>query len=140
MARAKAAAPPVETFPYDFEGTEVRTASAIVRKTGDGLSEEMRFAPFVVHKGERRFLVLDVECTDVHHPWTDKKDHSQGAIRRHIFDASTGLFLDDDIIREAVERQEKRIAEFREVERIAKEEAKGVFRLSAVPGGDPDDF
>jgi hypothetical protein len=136
MPKAKAASSATGEYPYDFEGIEVKGASAVVRKTGDGLSEEMHFAPFVVHKGERRFLVLEVECTDVHHPWRDKKDHALGATRRHIFDAETGLFLDDDIIRAAVERQKARLAEFREAERVANEQAKGVFRLESAP--DPD--
>lgn len=119
------------TIPYDFEGTEVSSSTAVVRKTGDGLSEEMHFAPFVVHKGEKRFLVLEVECTDIGHPWLDKKDHDKGAARKHIFDAGVGFFLDDDIIREAAERQRERIAEFREAERIAKEQAKGIFQFGA---------
>ena len=129
---------PAEEFPYSFEGVEVVEASAVVRKTGDGLSEEMHFAPFVVHKGERRYLVLDVECTDVGHPWKDKKDHGEGAVRRHIFDAGTGLFLDDDIIREAVERQNKRIADFREEERLRKEREKGVFTFTDIAEDEDD--
>lgn len=117
----------------EFEGSPVVAALAVVRNAGDGLSEAMRFAPFKVHQGERRYLVLDVTCTDVQFPQVprekgDEDDELQVA-RKHIFRASTGLFLDDQVVAEAVQRQAERMETFREAERRRKEEAKGIFRL-----------
>ena len=115
-----------------FEGIEVMEATAAVRKAGDGLSEALHFAPFVIHKGETRFLVLQVECTDVQHPWIDKKDHAKGAVRKHILDASTGVFLDSKAVEKAIADQEKRLAKFRDEERVRKENEKGVFQFDGL--------
>lgn len=111
----------------DYEGLEVVEATAAVRRAGDGLSEAMHFAPFVIHKGERRFLLIEVECVDVQHPWVNKKDHAAGTQRKHILDAYTGVFLDSKAAEKAIQDQAKMVTAGRERERIAREEAKGVF-------------
>ena len=56
-----------------FEGKEVVEARAVVRNAGDGLSSAMHFHPFTVHQGEKRYLVLEVTCIDVQHPFVDQE-------------------------------------------------------------------
>jgi hypothetical protein len=113
----------------DFEGTEVVEARAVVRNAGDGLSEAMHFAPFAVHQGDKRYLVLDTTCIDVQHPYADKKNPEDGLARVHILRADTGLFLDAEFIAEAVKAQEAKIADFRAAAEKARKEAKGEFGL-----------
>lgn len=113
----------------EFEGKEVVEARAVVRNAGDGLSEAMHFAPFAVHQGERRFLVLDTECVDVQHPFADKKNPEDGLARVHILRADTGLFIDPEFIAEAVEKQKAKIEAFRVEEEKARKEARGEFGL-----------
>src|SRR5208283_1098317 len=119
------------------EGFEVSEALAVVRNAGDGLSEAMHFEPFEVAQGERRFLVLDVTCDDVQFPRVKegrgaKAKYTGTVARKHIFRASTGVFLDETVVRAAIEAQAERLAEHREAERIAKEQAKGIFTFSAA--------
>ena len=88
---------------HDFEGFEVSEALAVVRNAGDGLSEAMHFEPFEVAQGERRFLVLDVTCDDVQFPRVKegrgaKAKYTGTLARKHIFRASTGVFLDESVV------------------------------------------
>ena len=108
-----------------FEGSAVVEARAVVRNAGDGLSEALHFEPFTIHQGDRRYLVLDVTCIDVQHPYADRKNPDGGLARVHILRAETGLFMDAEFIAEAVEKQ-------RELIRVAREEESGIQRFTVV--------
>ena len=122
--------PIVDSIPYVFEGVDVKGSDVKIRRTGDGLSEAMHFEPTVVHKGERRFVLLEVECADIAHPWADKKDHAEGAVRMHLLDAFAGMWLDADLAFDAIEQHKLRMATYREAERERKAEERGEFKLN----------
>jgi hypothetical protein len=117
-----------------FEGTDVVEARAIVRNAGDGLSEAMSFEPFAIHQGEKRYLVLDVTCIDVQHPFADKKKPEDGLARVHILRADTGVFLDATFIAEAVEKQRAVVADHRAEEERRRKAERGEFPLPGLDG------
>lgn len=114
-----------------FEGIEVTQAKIEIRNVGGGLQEAMKFDPVEIHKGQRRWVAVEVECDSVRF---DPIKDSDCLARVHIMkpvDDKIGLLNDDPKL---VERVKKHVESAVERTRLRKERAAGVMRLGAEEG------
>ncbi len=93
-----------------FEGRNVAKTSVAVTKAGDGLSAPLTVAPDVIKVGEKRFLLLEVECARVNHQ--EIKDSSE-LDRVHTLKTVAGTLVDEDLALPLLNAQAEKIAEAR---------------------------
>lgn len=118
-----------------FEGSEVVGTRIVVAKAGDGLSQALDMAPEELHTGDEVFLLLKGEITDV--TFKPSKDAPECRIRVHRFLTESGMLVDGDVGERIMEAQEASLAQWREQQRLAEEEAAGVQRM--FPSDTDDD-
>ena len=109
-----------ETQLPDFEGIPVYSAAAVIRGLGDGLSQAMATDPRPFHPGDRAVVVLDITCTGVDHAQLKDTD---GLTRKHVFKASTLTFVDSDVVREALDEQQRKNDELAGIQQLPMDEA-----------------
>lgn len=122
-ARAKKTPLGADPDPTDlgtFEGADVLMSTIAVKNAGDGLSKAMVVERRKFHKGERVYVVLECEVTDV--AFKPVKD-TDGVNRAHSFAAQAATVVDKSLVAEHMEAQKVRI-----------EEAAGISRLPGMDG------
>lgn len=98
-----------------FEGRTVIGVEVIVRKTGDGLSEAVKVEPRLVQVGDEGYIVFAYKCVDLHFPAENRQNPAEGGVRRaQVLDAGVATFIDDDVVRDAIERQAEKNLRWRE--------------------------
>lgn len=116
-----------------FGRKHVRKAGLKVRKTGDGLSEMLRFAPVALFQGDEVNLVVRGVVIDVQHPSEDRKNPvDSDVIRVHIVDATEVALVQHDDIEPLLKAADEVLAEFRRKEALEEEQAAGITRLPGV--------
>ena len=110
-----------------YEDRPIIGVKAIVRKTGDGLSESVKVDPAMaldIAVGDEGFIVFEYKCVDVHHPAEDRKNPADGGVYRvPVLDAGTSTFMDAEVVAQAIRDQREKNERFRE-------EQRGQHRLS----------
>jgi hypothetical protein len=103
-----------------FDGREVTGLSAIITKTGDGLSDALEVDPVESHIGSRRTVALDVYLKKVR--FDPIKDTT--LLRRvEIWEAEGATFVDRAVVSEALDAMAQRIEEARGVQRLPLDDA-----------------
>lgn len=124
----------------DFEGRPIEGIKVIVTKAGDGLSDAMAVGPKVLHQGDEGVLVLRFKTTkirfDPRKPGKEEEADDCGVYRVQILEAGSATFIDEDLVGDALEEQEKRLAVYRDEQRRLADEKKGIFRLPTGESGD----
>lgn len=115
-----------------FEGADVSRAAIQITNAGDGLSEAVKVEPIVIHRGDTGYLVLEWECVEVRFTPADKENPHGDAVRVQKLKAGTATFVDAALVGEL-------IAEQREKNLKAKEDAAGIQRLEFEDGDDPEE-
>jgi hypothetical protein len=119
-----------------FGKKKVTTAALIIRKTGDSLSDSLKFEPVALEHGDEVFLVVKGVVVDVHHPAEDRKEPGTSDLRRvHIVDAQEVAMVGEGDVEPLLKAAADRIAKFRVQEALAEEQAMGITRL---PMAEPD--
>lgn len=91
-----------------FEGREVMNVTAAIRNTGDGLSDAMNVDLVELHHGEKVYVVL--EC-DVEKLRFDPIKDTNALNRVHMMKAVSATIVDEELVREALDEQQRRIDE-----------------------------
>lgn len=115
-----------------FEGADVSRAAIQITNAGDGLSEAVKVEPIVIHRGDTGYLVLEWECVEVRFTPADKENPHGDAVRVQKLKAGTATFVDAALVGEL-------IAEQREKNLKAKEDAAGIQRLEFEDGDEDGD-
>lgn len=105
-----------------FDGREVIRATVAITNAGDGLSKAMAVDPAVMHHGDKIWVVLECDVAKVRF---DPVDDTAKLTRVHILRAGAATLVDEDLVREHLDEQQRRI-----------EEAEGVHRLPLGEDGD----
>lgn len=114
-----------------FDDKDVIRTSIAVTNAGDGLSSAMKVDPQLFHLGDKVYVVLECEVSDV--KFRPLKDDDQLLDRVHTLRAGGATIVDEDLVREHLEAQAARI-------RKAKDEASGQQNLlDDGPGQAADD-
>lgn len=103
----------------DFEGRTILSTTIQITNAGDGLSQAMKVDPIILHHGEKRFVVLEVDVDKIRF---DPIKDTQGVARVHVLKASTATFIDGAAVEEALDAQREKIDR-------ARERAEGIARL-----------
>lgn len=115
---------PVPGLPR-FEGKDVIASSIAIRNAGDGLSAALQVEPVAYNHGHKVYVVLECDVADVQHPPAVANQYGGALVRKHIFKTVAGTVVDEDLVREVLDAQQKKI-----------EEAAGIQRLDlGEPGG-----
>lgn len=104
----------------DFEGTPVYSAAMVVRNLGDGLSKAVATDPRALHQRDKVFFVVEGEVADVQHPVLKDTD---GLTRKHIVAAQLTTFVDEDIVRDMLDEQQRKNDELAGVQQLPMDEA-----------------
>ena len=112
-----------------FEGREVMRSTIAIRNAGDGLSEAMKFEPIELHQGQRVYVVLECDVSEVSFPQIKDTD---ALSRKHVLRAGAATLVDGAIVLEHITAQRDRIQRLRE-------KAQGIERLD-FDGADDDRF
>lgn len=121
MAKKKNSAIEAEADPIgDFEGLPVMATTAKITNTGDGLSTSMAIDNRIIHKGQRVYVVLECDCTDVQFPST--KEDAAKLVRKQVLKAGVATIVAEELVLEVVNKQ-------RELNQLAAEKAAGITRL-----------
>lgn len=97
-----------------FEGKDV-LGSGVKCNLGGGLKEALTIDPVKLKIGERMYLVIEAEVTDVQHP---KVKDTEGVRRNHVLKVVSAAVTDREAVEKLLDEQAQRI-----------EEAKGIQRL-----------
>jgi len=103
----------------EFEGRTILSTTIQITNAGDGLSAAMKVDPIILHHGEKRYVVLEVDVDKIRF---DPIKDTQGVARVHVLKASTATFIDAAAVEEAIEAQREKIDR-------ANEKAQGITRL-----------
>lgn len=127
----------------EMNGRPIEDVGAILRKTGDGLSDTVKVDPDMVlgiTQGDEGYVVFKYQCIDVRHPVLNRKEPAEGGLKRVVeLDALTCVFLDDDVIEKAILDQEDRIATWKSEQAGQHELMKTAERIDAHKRGEHDD-
>lgn len=93
-----------------FEGHAVRRAGIEIPNAAGGLREAMKISPEAIKQGERRYVVLEVVCQKVRHEPIDSEAPAGDQARIHVLMAEAATFVDEDLVREQLDKQKARIA------------------------------
>lgn len=107
------------------ERDEVVSTTISVRKAGDGLSEAMETAPTVLERGDEVYVVLQCTVAQVQYPPIKGREDLAEVQRKHVLTAGTATFLDDQVVRDAIARQD-------EANTLRREREAGVQRLQTA--------
>lgn len=104
-----------------FEGRDVRKAQLKIIKTGDGLSEALSLGPKAWHAGDKIYIVLEAEVTQINH--RTEKD-TDDLIRVHTAEAIEATEVSAEDIDGFLASARERLA-------LAKDRADGQTNLLA---------
>lgn len=105
----------------------------VLRNAGDGLSDAMKIDPQLMRHGETHHVVMEVVVVGGgRFDPLDKDDPDSPFIRTHTLRARSALIVDDATVESILEKHNDKLEELREQERLEKEEAAGIQRLTAV--------
>jgi len=108
-----------------FEGMEVLSTTAAIRKAGDGLSAAVKVDPVELHHGETVYVVLETTVEKIRH---DPVKDTDGLQRVHLLVTNAATIVDAGLVADYLEQQKERI-----------EKAAGIARLPFGDGTtDPD--
>lgn len=107
-----------------FEGRDVLQATVAVTNAGDGLSKALGVDPDQLALGEAVYVVLECEVAKITH--SPIKD-THGVTRIHTLRAGSATLVDEELVRQHLDEQQRRI-----------EESQGVHRLGFA-GDDIDE-
>jgi hypothetical protein len=127
----------------NVNGRQIVEVGAILRKTGDGLSETVKVEPDMVLsivQGDEGYVVFKYRCFDVRHPAEKRAEPAEGGLKRVVeLDALTCAFLDEDVVEKAIMAQEERIATWKAEQRGQHELVRAAEMLDAHAAGEHDD-
>lgn len=96
----------------EYKGRPITGISAILRKTGDGLSTTFNVDPDValdIEQGFEGVVAFDFRCYKVDYEAEDRKYPALGGLVKVIeMDAVTAVILDADVLADAIDRQKAR--------------------------------
>lgn len=115
MARSKSN--PVEGLSR-FEGHDVIASSIAIRNAGDGLSAALQVEPVAYAHGHKVYVVLECDVADVQHPPAVPNQYQGALVRKHIFKTVAGTVVDEELVRDVLDAQQKKIEEAAGVQRI----------------------
>lgn len=101
-----------------FDGQEVRAATIAITNAGDGLSEALKVNPMEMHHGERHYVVLECDVTQVKFVPVDKDDPAGDLIRVHTLKAGMATLVDKSVVDGVLAEQRRKL-----------DEAKGIPQL-----------
>lgn len=90
----------------EFEGRAVLGTAIKVTNAGDGLSAAVAVDPAIHHLGDKVFVVLETEVSNVAHP--PVKD-TAGVSRLHTLKTVAATIVDEDMVRDVLDAQRVRI-------------------------------
>lgn len=106
----------------DFEGLAVRQVGIEIPGAAGGLRDPLRIDPQEWHKGDRLYVVMELQVAKVRFDSIDKDDPAGDQRRVHITDVIGTAIVDRELVAEALAEQKRRVE-------LAKEAAAGVGRL-----------
>ncbi len=109
---------------HPYEGRDVAQATIRVTNAGDGLSKALAVSPHEYHIGDRVFVVLECETSRVHY---DVVKDTDLLVRVHTLRADAGTIVAEDLVRDVLDEQRRKIAE-----------AEGVPELPLDDDGDDE--
>ena len=104
----------------DFEGTPVYSAAMVVRNLGDGLSKAVATDPRALHQREKVFFVVEGEVVDIAHPILKDTDC---LTRKHVVAAQLTTFVDEGIVRDMLDEQQRKNDELAGIQQLPMDEA-----------------
>lgn len=99
----------------DFEGRHVGLSRVAITNAGDGLSKALAIDPMELSLGDMVYVVLETEVSKIRF---DESKDGDDLTRVHVLKAGTATLVDEDLVRDHLDRQAQRI-----------EQAQGVHRL-----------
>lgn len=112
----------------DFEGLSVRQVGIEIPGAAGGLRDPLRIDPQEWHKGERLFVVFELQVSKVRFDSIDRDDPAGDQRRVHITDVIGSAIVDRELVAEALAEQRRRV-------QAAEESAKGIGHLQ-LDGGE----
>lgn len=106
----------------DFEGLSVRQVGIEIPGAAGGLRDPLRIDPQEWHKGDRLYVVMELQVSKVRFDSIDKDDPAGDQRRVHITEVLGTAIVDRELVGEALAEQKRRVE-------LAKEAAAGVGRL-----------
>lgn len=106
-----------------FDNRNVIATPMALTNAGDGLSKAMSVEPNELSIGETVYVVIEAEVSGI--TYQPVKD-TDALVRKHTLRAGTATFVDESLVRDLLDEQERKI-----------EESNGVHRLEYTEG-DPD--
>lgn len=85
-----------------YDGRPVTRTSLALRNTGHGFEQTMKTEPLVIPAGSRRFVVMDVVIDKHRHDLDTDRNEFELV---HMAAAETVAFIDEEIVREAIDKQ-----------------------------------
>jgi hypothetical protein len=116
-----------------FDRREVIKSTIAVTNAGDGLSKAMGVEPQAMDLGDKVYVVLECEVAKV--TFTEVDDTSKLA-RNHTLKAGDATIVDEDLVREHLDEQSRRIEEASGVHRLPLEEEGGEPKADEPKAGD----
>lgn len=101
-----------------FEGKQVLAAGIEIPNAAGGLQDALKIDPEEFHHGEKRYVVLEIDCAKIRF---DPIPKTNALTRVHVFSAVGAVFVDEDLVAEHLAKQKARLA-------LAKDEASGQQR------------
>lgn len=112
----------------DFEGLSVRQVGIEIPGAAGGLRDPLRVDPQEWHKGERLWVVFELQVSKVRFDSIDRDDPAGDQRRVHITDVLGSAIVERDLVADALAEQKRRVD-------AAKEAAAGIGHLP-LDGGD----
>ena len=98
-----------------FDDKDVLSTSIAITSAGDGLSKALAVDPQLLHHGEKVYVVLECEVTNVSFPPVKDTD---GVSRKHTLKAGMATIVDKELVADVLDAQLAKL-----------EEAAGITRL-----------
>ena len=102
-----------------MEGRDVLRSTIKIVRTGDGLSAALAIEPREFHHGEKVYVVVECEVTNIAFPPVKDTD---ALIRQHVLTAQAATIVEESLVRKVLDDQAERLL-------AAKEAAAGITRL-----------
>ena len=102
-----------------MEGRDVLRSTIKIVRTGDGLSAALAIEPREFHHGEKVYVVVECEVTNIAFPPVKDTD---ALIRQHVLTAEAATIVEESLVRSVLDDQAERLVK-------AKEAAAGIVRL-----------
>lgn len=113
----------------DFEGLPVRQVGLEIPGAAGGLRDPLRVDPQEWHKGDRLYVVMELQVSKVRFDSIDKDDPGGDQRRVHITEVLGAAIVERELIATALEEQKRRVD-------AAAEAAAGVGHLQLDGGAE----